>query len=588
MLKSGSLCLLSIATVFLTGCPLPPYGDAPPHGCQGPGCYDDDDDDDGCGGWGGKGGYGGGGGYAGGGGKAGSGGGGLPLRTPMALDEYQQRLRLDLATVPRAQQAEAVYVEFHAAYNNPNYTDGELGVLVNATFKLLNQLDVLTPFAASAGSVVTDDFGRPIAVRFNPSRFNLDKQRDIVDAVVRLARRQDVNDPFSCDVPAVPGLDFLHLAANDDVFDPIFQNFESVYSNVALRKLLVNAGILGPDQLVFDPVSEAQFLANGVTNVANVTLYDALAAVDPVNFNRATLDLLYNDVGDRERLVRGCLLQSNVSAGNRCIDRLTQSSPSNGATYLTFDVLAFNNADPSKDFFAAAFVGPGNPAGDPLVRPHDGIEPFAIDGGVGIYQLPNSMLGFLGFNANFQLVSNALPYNLSPFDGNTPASSATCNSCHAGFAIPFKDAIKDAIEFSPGGPLEFSYILKRSQDQEAWDATFEIDAASYTDALRQVYFVRPEDGFLGDAIGAFSEVYKRDLSPLDAAAELGLPDADAFLDVLDNLDLDGEFSDGVISRESFVLNYQALVDQVASSEPDFLRGCVVRDTSDVGDSPTGD
>ncbi|HEU4409390.1 MAG TPA: hypothetical protein VFS43_29290 [Polyangiaceae bacterium] len=583
---------MSIATVLLTGCPLPPYGDAPPHGCQGPGCYDDDDDDDGCGGWGGKGGYGGGGGYAGGGGKAGSGGGGLPERTPIALDEYQQRLRLDLATVPRAEQADIVYVEFHAAYNNPNYNDDELGVLANATLKLLNQLDVLSNSAGTAGAAaVLDNFGRPIAVRFNPSRFNLDKQRDIVDTIVRLAHRQDVNNPFSCDVPAVPGLDFLHLAANDDVFDPIFQNFESVYSNVGLRKRLVQAGVLGPDQLVFDPVSEAQFLANGLTNVANVTLYDALAAVDPLNFNRPTLDLLYNDVGDRERLVRGCLLQSNVSAGNRCIDRLAQSTPSNGAAYLTFDVLAFNNADPSKDFFAAAFVGPGNPAGDPLVRPHDGIEPFAIDGGAGIYQLPNSMLGFLGFNANFQLVSNAPPYNAALGGGDLASgsnSSSACNSCHSGFAIPFRDTIRDAIEFSQGSADEFGYILKRSQDQEAWDATFEIDAVSYADALREVYFVRSESGELADGIWSFGQAYKRDLSFEDAAVELGLPDGETFLDLLDNTGLGGEFGDGAISRESFVLNYQALVDQVASSDLDFLRGCVARDTSEVEDLPTGD
>jgi hypothetical protein len=603
-MKSGSLFFMSVAAVLLTGCPLPPYGDGPPPGCQGPNCGDDDDDDDNCGGKGGYGGSGQGGtsGKAGSGGYGGSGGSGS-VRTPIGLDEYQQILRQDLTSLPRAEQSDTVYVEFHAAYNNNNrFSDDELGVFANATLKLLNQLDVLSTSAGNQGAaVVLSGDGVPVAVRFNTKRFNLDKQRDIVDTIARLTNRQDSAAPFACDVVAVPGLDFLHIASRDDVFNAVTQEFDSGYANVALIKRLESAGFAQPGDRFFNPIPEQQFIANGFANIANFDAYQLLEAVDPANLNRAALDQLYNGTGDRERLTRGCLLNSNASAATRCLDRFAQSSPSGGATYLSFDAGSFLNNGGNNDIFAAGFFGPGNPAGDPLVPPQGGAEPFLVDGGTGLFQLPNQMLGFFAFNGNFQLVSNSSTYAVSwvaddgtlDLEASGGGSLATCNSCHgAAFAVPFADQMLPALLNAPSqDPTTLGFAFRLAQSQDDWDATFALDAALYQEALRNVYVTQNENGDLPDAIGTLGSQYSNDMTADDVAAEIGLPSGALLCDVLDNepgtlgalAPLCGE---GGISRETYTLNYQNLVDLIAIGPADFLRGCIAREASEPGD--TGD
>jgi hypothetical protein len=603
-MKSGSLCLMSLAALLLTGCPV--YGDAPT--CNGPGCYDDDDDDwcdddddhGGSGGYGGYAGNAGSGGYAGKAGSGGYGGGSNPPRSPIGINEYLQILRLDAASVPRAEAADLLYVDFHAAYNNNRFGDAELGAFANATLKLLNQLDVRATAPNGQGAVIVlDDRNLPLAVRVNVASFNLDKQRDILDTVVRLSNRQDSNDPFFCEIPTIPGIDFLHIAASDDVFNPLGDNgqgtFESGYSNIALRRLLVDAGLLAEEQRVFDAITVQQFINNGFANVsANVGLYDALAAVDPVNFDRQALDTLYNVNQDDSRLVRGCLLNSNVSAANRCIDRLTQSAPAAGATYLTFDVFPFGNGGANHDFFEAAFRGPNNPPSDPLVRPGGGPDPFVVDGGEAIYQLKNSMLGFLTFNGNFQLLSNGL----NPEFGNPTTGSgitnATCSYCHSSFTIPFTDAMLPTLIGAPGNP-DFEFAFKVAQSQDSWDTTVTIDAAYYQEALRNVYFVQSEYGELPDGIWSLGKQYMNDLSTEDVVAELGVHSAEELIDALynstepDAFDLANQLaSNGGISRENFTRNYQLLVELIATGNEDFLRGCVVREASDPGDFPDED
>jgi hypothetical protein len=592
-MKSGSLPLMSIAAILLTGCPLPPYGDGPPPGCQGPGCYGDDDDD-GCGGWSGSGGTGG---YAGSGGKAGSGGygGGQPdpPRPRIGLDEYLQRLRLDAQTVPRFEQADLVYVDLHALYNSERYADDELAAAANATLKLLNQLDVFSTSPTTSGAaVILDDNNRPLAVRFNPARFNLDKVNDVERFIIRPNDRQDISNLFSCAIPSIPLLDFVHKGASDDVFN-VFGNegdgtVESAYSNIALRKLLVQTGFLNEDQLVFDPISREDFIANGFTSISNVNLYQALEALDPNNFNRGQLDLTYNGSNDNDsaNMVRGALLNSGVSAANRVVDRLPQGSGSFGTTYLTFDVLAFNNPGDNSDIFEARFIGPGNPPGDPLVRPFDGFLPFEAVGGEGIYQLPNQMLGYLMFNANFNLITR-LPSDVV-FDGSeqgSAISSASCNGCHSRFTIPFTDAMLPAIiAGEPGEVDSFGYALKRAQPQNDWDFTFENDAQIYADALRNVYFATDEFGDLPDGVSFFSKTYQNDLSLEDIVDDLGLPDVETLIDrIKDNTDILADLAEGSISRENYVANYQVFVEQVAGQNEDFLRGCVAREVEDTGD-----
>jgi hypothetical protein len=514
-------------------------------------------------------------------------------RSRIALDDYLSLLRLDASSVSRAEQNELVFIDFHAVYNNNRFSNAEMQAFANATLKLLNELDVLSTTTNRAGvSVVYDGQNIPIAVRFNPARFNLDKQVDINDIIVRLDNRQDINNPFACDIPAIPVLDFLHIASSDDVFNPLADTFEAGYSNIVVKKLLVNEGLLDPNQNVFDPISRLQFIQQGFTNFANTDVLSVLQAVDPINFKRDVLDVLYNDGSDDERIVRGCLLNSNVSAANRCIDRLSQSNPSGGASYVSWDALSVGNINTGEDFFAALFVGPAAPANDPLVRPTDGVTPFVIDGGEGIFQLPNSMLGFFAFNGQLQLFSNPPTYavqNLGNLERGSAIAVSACTYCHASYTIPWEDAVLPTLLGSKNGRefTEAGFAFKLAQTQDDWDATFDVDAQYYQETLRNVYVSKSENGDLADGIWSLGIQYLNDLSNDDIVAELGLFNVDILKDSVDNItdlsaDLAGTFGGG-LSRENFTVNYQVLVEQVAGSNEDFLRGCVAREASDVGD-----
>jgi hypothetical protein len=516
-------------------------------------------------------------------------------RSRIALDDYLSLLRLDASSVSRAEQNELVYVDFHAVYNNNRFSNAEMVAFANATLKILNELDAFSTSTNRAGvSVVYDEQNVPIAVRFNPARFNLDKQQDIVNTIVRLDNRQDINDPFACDVPAIPVLDFLHIAASDDVFNPIDDTFESAYSNIVISNLLEKVGIFqqGANQLVFEPISREEFIANGFANISNVSVFDVLTGIDPINFDRQVLDVLYNNGSDDERIVRGCLLNSNVSAANRCIDRLSQSNPSNGSTYISFDILSFGNVNQNQDFFEALFVGPAAPAGDELVRPQDGVQPFTIDGGEGIFQLPNSMLGFFVYNGAFNLVSNPPTYavqNLGNLERGSAIAVSACSYCHASYTIPFEDAVLPTLLGSKNGRefTEAGFAFKLAQTQDDWNATFDVDAQYYQEVLRNVYVSKSENGDLADGIWTLGVQYLNDLSNDDIVAELGLLNVDILKDRVDNItDLSADLAQtfgGGLSRENFTVNYQVLVEQVAGSNEDFLRGCVAREASDVGD-----
>lgn len=516
-------------------------------------------------------------------------------RSRIALDDYLSLLRLDASSVSRAEQNELVYVDFHAVYNNNRFSNAEMVAFANATLKILNELDAFSTSTNRAGvSVVYDEQNVPIAVRFNPARFNLDKQQDIVNTIVRLDNRQDINDPFACDVPAIPVLDFLHIAASDDVFNPIDDTFESAYSNIVISNLLEKVGIFqqGANQLVFEPISREEFIANGFANISNVSVFDVLTGIDPINFDRQVLDVLYNNGSDDERIVRGCLLNSNVSAANRCIDRYTLSTSRGGAAYISWDILSFENSNQNKDFFEAGFVGPANPPGNELVRAQDGFNPFQVDGGEFIGQLKNSMLSFAVFNGNFQILSNPpteAVLNLDNLERGGEISVSACSYCHSSYTIPWTDSILPTLLGSKNGREfgEAGFAFKFAQTQEVWDQTFDIDSQYYVEALRRVYYTQSENNDLADGIWSLGKQYMNDLSIEDILAELGLINEEVFFDALDNIvDLGADISQafgGGLSRENFTNNFQALVEQVATGNEDYLRGCIAREVSEVGD-----
>jgi hypothetical protein len=525
-------------------------------------------------------------------------------REPIDLSRYLQFLRNDQSRALRSEQNQLVYVDFHAVYNNKRYANAELQAFANATLKLLNQLDVDSTTAGKAGaSVVLNKDNLPLAVRFDPARFNLDKRRDIEDIIIRLSNRNDVDHAFPCDVPAIPVLDFLHIASSDDVFNPLgdlgaaeLGTFESGYSNIVLKKLFVRDGILSEDQVVFPPIDEDTFIKNGFTNkAANVNVFDLLRAIDPTNFNRADLDITYNKGNDKERFVRGCMEESFVSAGNRCIDRMSQSLPANGSTWLSFDILSTNNGAQDKDFFAKTFVGPANPPGDELVKPREDLDPFKIDGGEGIFQLPNSMLGFFVYNANFEILSNpptsAVLNNDNDQRGSFISVSA-CSSCHYNFTIPFEDDVAPTLERISNGSdfTALGFAQKFSQSQDKWNARFSIDRLDYVQALKRVYVSYEFDKDPKDGIWSLGKQYINNLGVDEVVAELGFFSREELEDAVDNnvdlqLDVAALFAGG-ISRENYIVNYQNLVDTIAPGPADFLRGCVSRVASDVDDVGT--
>jgi len=511
-------------------------------------------------------------------------------RNRISIDDYSRLLRRDQSSLSRAEQNDLVYIDFHPVYNNNRFSNAEISAFANASLKLLNGLDPISTRVQRNGSgvaVIVDDQQVPIAIRFNPARFNLN--RADIDRILASSNRQDINAPFPCDVPAIPVTDFLLISSSDDFFNPVNENFESIYSNIMIRRLFQDTGIIDRndnDTLVFNSIPKAQFVANGFTNISNFDLFDILESRG-VELN--DLKVLFNVGNDNERIVRGCLLNSGVSAANRCIDRFSLSDPSGASIYASWDALSIGSVNDDQDFFRANFVGPANPPNDPLVEAPGA---FVVDGGETIFQLKNFMQGYVVYNGNLNLVTNPPTFAvLNPTDserGNF-ISARACSSCHANYTIPFTDAALNVAFKGINGATneQAGFLFKLVQTQQDWDADLNIDSGRYLEELKDVYVTRGESGDLPDGIYNLGSQYLFDLSNDDIVAELGLLDVEDLEDTVDNItdltaDLRSVFGGGM-SRENFTVNFQVLVDEVASTNADFLRGCVSREASDPGD-----
>ena len=517
-------------------------------------------------------------------------------RQGIGISEYLENLRLGISSFARPVQDQLFVIDFRSVFNNNRFSDPELQSFANASIKLLNELDVRSGSVNSSGiALVTDDRGGnlPLALVVNADSFGLDKQRDIIDTIVRLDNRQDPLDRFACAVPSIPALDFLHIASGDDIFNAIDLEFDSGYSNIAIIKLLEDAGFAQEGDKFFNAIPEAQFIANGFTNIANFNLFQTLEAIDPATLNRQTLDDLYNKASEDERIIRACMLNSNVSGANRCIDRYTLSRGFNTAAYISWDVLSFESTADDKNFAAAAFVGPNTPANDPLVREAEGLNPFKIDGGEFIFQLKNQMMGFGVFNANFQVLSNPpteAVLNLDNLERGSEISVSACTYCHAAFTIPILDILFPTIIEARNGftPEEVGFAFKLGLPQADLDNVLSNDAAFYTEALRRIYFTKGANGDLGDGIWALGKQYMNDLTLEDAAAELGFARKESLQDAIDNdtnllADIPGLKVGFGESRENFTQKWADLVRKVSLGNEDYLFGCIQREVSDAGD-----
>jgi hypothetical protein len=516
-------------------------------------------------------------------------------RDGISISEYLEELRLGISRLNRPVQAQTVVIDFRSVFNNNRFSDAELDSFANAVIKVLNELDVRSGSLNSTGAALVRDSqaNRPLAIIFNADSFGLDKQQDIINTIVRLDNRQDPNDIFECDVPSIPVLDFIHIASSDDVFDPILEQFDSGYSNIAIIKLLEDAGIAQPGDKFFNPIPAQQFIANGFSNIANFNVFDLLEGIDPQTLDRATLDKLYNDASEDERIIRGCMLNSNVSGANRCIDRYTTSRSFNTSAWISWDILSFENSGDDKDFLAAGFVGPNVPPGDELVRAGEGLNPFKIDGGEVIFNLKNQMMGFGVFNGAFQVLSNPpteAVLNLDNLERGAEISVSACTYCHTAYTIPFVDVMFPTIIEARNGftPEEVGFAFKLGLSQEDLDSQFGLDAQDYTEALRRIYFTKGANGDLGDGIWSLGKQYNNDLTIEDAAAELGFSRVESLEDAIDNdtnllADLPGLATGIGVSRENFTRQWAKLVRQISLGNEDYLFGCIQRVVSDAGD-----
>jgi len=517
-------------------------------------------------------------------------------REGIGISEYLEEIKLSISSFPRPVQDQLVVVDFRAAFNNNRFSDVELESFANATIKLLNELDVRSGSVNASGiALVRDQRGQlPLALIFNAASFGLDKQRDIIDTVVRLDNRQDPEDRFPCAVPSIPVLDFVHIASSDDVFNAIDLEFDSGYSNIAIIKLLEDAGFANAGDKFFNAIPAQQFIANGFSNIANFDLFQVLEAIDPNTLNRDTLRALYNDASEDERIIRGCMLNSNVSAANRCIDRYTTSRGFNTSAWISWDVLSFESTADDKNFAAAAFVGPNAPANnDPLVEPIEGTRPFGIDGGEFIFQLKNQMMGFGVFNGAFQVLSNPpteAVLNLDNLERGSEISVSACTYCHGAYTIPFQDIMFPTILEARNGftPEEVGFAFKLALPQQDLDNLFSNDALFYTDALRKIYFTKGANGDLGDAIWTLGKQYNNDLTLEDAAAELGFTRKETLQNLIDNdtnllADVPGLKVGFGESRENFTQIWATLVKKIALGNNDYLFGCIQREVSQAGD-----
>jgi hypothetical protein len=350
-------------------------------------------------------------------------------------------------------------------------------------------------------------------------------------------------------------------------------------------KLLQAKGFLAPGQRVFDPIPEAQFIANSFRINSNVNLLDVLEAVDD-NLNRDNIRTLYNEISSDNFLTRAALFNSDVSDNQRMIDRLSLSRPEGGSAWISHDLLSFNSAGTNQDFFAANFIGPTALSDNPRAA--------VSDGGEAIITLPNGLFANVAYDGQLNLFSSPPSFAVynpgNAANGGAIENGFMCNSCHANYMIDFKDALFDTVFKTRNGENfeDFGFAAKVALPQEDWDLQFDADEQRYLNALREVYASKSEDGSLPDATWTFAYARNLDLSNDDIAAELGLPDAETLISQVESIvdlqvNLKSVFGGG-LSRQSFILNYGALVNQVRpGGRNDLLVGCAVPEVSQIGD-----
>ncbi|HEU4407496.1 MAG TPA: hypothetical protein VFS43_19680 [Polyangiaceae bacterium] len=485
-------------------------------------------------------------------------------RAPIAADDLVRLLQADFEAQGRP--AGVRYVSLHTFYNDPSFSDDRVRDAADAVSELANHLATRQERVERPSPVSVGD-APPFALRFALGAY------DLGEADWQLIEQGGNVPPRAqpCGVPVLTAEQFLGSAGTDEAYEPLAGIFQSVYSNIVLRRLLVDAGRLAPDQLLFAPVSEDGFIAQGFANIASAGLRaDDIAAALGVDV-RAETQAAAAGVEPRPDVARACVPASAERVGPRCEQR--HGRPDGGSLWWTFDTLSKPAAAAADPFVNP--IGPANPDADPIVV-GDGEDTFRSDGGHLRFTLRNGLAAVVAFNANLDPISTFGDYVIAAGGGTISPRSGIRSLLALGtpYVAPAPDQLRDYVtqngdQFSDA---EASFALRLTVPRDAFDAAVASDQAGYAAAVSGTFEGAPP----ADAAELFT-IYEQDLPEPRVLATLAMTLDELAAILRDHPEL-SQYAPplgGAMSREAFSIFETKLRDALAPPAASLLNACVV-------------
>ncbi len=506
-------------------------------------------------------------------------------RPPIASSTYLSALRDDLRDVNPAEVINTRYISLHTYYNSPDIPQGELDAAVNAVSKLLNHLSPRQRAVVPPQQVI-EPGGNTIALRVNLKDYDLSAAD-----WARIENAAEVIDRSTpCDVPMINADQFLAIASTDQ-HERTDGTLESVYSNIVVAKLLVDAGLLEEGVDVFEAVPGVGGGRGAAFLTSRFTMLDLATALKidlPANIKNPNRDVT----------VRACTQKSGVSEAIRCIERDAIGDRDRGF-WWSMDFLDKAGLDELAD----PFVTPIGPANGGLAASFEGEKQFTIAGGEAFWNWPNQMVGYALYNGGLNLLSVA-PQDAVTHPANTENARAvenavSCFDCHSSHILPMQDLMRPVAELNRElSATERGFIEELFPGQEFLDGRYKIDTDNFVDELRKVYVKQGASGQLPDSIFSLNKVYEYDLTMAGVAAALFSNPEEIAEQVRrnDNLQRLGPalalVENGFINRQNFVASFRELRENIGPND-ELVQFCVQRraagvSAEDEGEDPSGD
>lgn len=232
----------------------------------------------------------------------------------------------------------------------------------------------------------------------------------------------------------------------------------------------------------------------------------------------------------RSKLARAGFATSGVSAQNRLVDRHVAV---HGYFWKSYD---FKSNEGKGDLFV-------NPLGPKFTGNDFENQAFESDGGEMIFTLPNGLQGYFltdgkGTRINsgpVEVVSDALKTSGTPAIVN----GLSCMACHKYGVIRFKDTLSEGSGVSGDARRKLDELIP---SPEKWDRLLGEDETRFLTALKKAVgpFLQAGDDAAKDIkafpepIAAIAMLYTKDVTPDQAAFELGLTDATRLKSLIEN------------------------------------------------------